>query len=102
MDSNKNPNLIEIGVKSFLNHTLKKCNDFKMKYFNTLYNFILFVFFILILTMILFFKYKGKITNDEKEMKDIEKKNYILSKIRNYQQNKLQQQQMLISGLPYY
>lgn len=97
-----NPNLTEIGFKSFLNITLKKCKDFKMNYFNAVYNIFLFIFFLLLLITILFIKYKGKMTNEEIERKEQEKRNYVLSKIAAYQENKLKQQQILISGLPHY
>ena len=46
------------------------------------------------------YKYKGKLTPEELEEKDRQKKQYILSKIRNYQQAKLREQQDLITGLP--
>lgn len=96
------PKLTEVGFKSFLNITLKKCNNFRMNYFNTIYNIILFIIFLSLLSIILIFKYKGKMTIEEIKKKEEEQKNYILSKIVNYQKSKLKQQQMLISGLPYY
>ena len=37
------PRLIEPGVKSFLNSTLKTCREFKNKYNNTLLNIGLFI-----------------------------------------------------------
>ena len=56
----------------------------------------------MILGVTLLVKYKGKLTPAEKEEKENEKKQYILSKIRNYQQDKVRKQQELITGLPHW
>jgi hypothetical protein len=94
------PILIEPGVKYFLNQTLKNCHAFKEKYYNLFFNIILFILFFIILALLLLYKYKGKLTNQELEQKETEKKYYILSKIKNYQDAKIRTQQQLITGLP--
>uniref|UniRef100_A0A6C0KYN5 Uncharacterized protein n=1 Tax=viral metagenome TaxID=1070528 RepID=A0A6C0KYN5_9ZZZZ len=94
------PILIEPGVKYFLNETLKQCKDFKDKYYNTIFNMSLGVLLFLFIGMILIYKYKGKLTPSEKDEKNREKQQYILSKIKNYQDAKLRTQQNLITGLP--
>ena len=94
------PTLIEPGVKYFLSETLKQCKIFKNKYNNVLFNIGMTIFFIIILGAILLYKYKGKLTPSEKEMKNREKQQYILSKVKNYQDAKLKSQQNLITGLP--
>ena len=94
------PTLIEPGVKYFLSETLKQCKIFKNKYNNVLFNIGMTIFFIIILGAILLYKYKGKLTPSEKEMKNRQKQQYILSKIQNYQDAKLKSQQNLITGLP--
>jgi hypothetical protein len=96
------PMLTEPGVKYFLNETLKQCHIFKEKYNNTLANIGLFIGFFIILGIILLYKYKGKLTNEEIREKEMEKKKYILSKIKNYQDAKLRAQQQLITGLPHW
>jgi hypothetical protein len=96
------PTLIEPGVKYFLNETLKQCHVFKNNYNNYLLNIGLFIAFLVILGLVLLYKYKGKLTPAEKIMKDNEKKQYILSKIKNYQDAKLRAQQELITGLPHW
>lgn len=96
------PTLIEPGIKYFLNETLKQCRLFKETYNNTLFNISILIIFILILGVTLIVKYKGKLTPSEKEQKENEKKQYILSKIRNYQQDKVRRQQELITGLPHW
>ena len=96
------PLLIEPGVKYFLNETLKQCNEFKNKYNNILFNISLFIFFILILGIILLYKYKGKLTPMEKEKLNRDKQQYILEKIKKFQEAKKQASQDLITGLPYW
>ena len=97
-----NPVLTEPGVKYFLNETLKQCSEFKNKYHNMIYNIVLCVLFFLLLLFILLVKYKGKLTPSEREIKNREKQQYILSKIKNYQQAKQRAQNELITGLPHW
>jgi hypothetical protein len=101
-DNFSKPILTEPGVKYFLNETLKQCREFKNTYHNLLFNISLFVIFFVILGSLLLIKYKGKLTPSEKEMKNRQKQQYILSKIKNYQDAKQIAQQELISGLPHW
>jgi len=96
------PVLVEPGVKYFLRETLKQCNEFRNKYNNLLFNICLGLGFFFLLGSILFIKYKGKLTPAEKLRKDKEKQQYILSKIKNYQDAKRIAQQELITGLPHW
>ena len=99
---NKTPALIEPGVKYFLNETLKQCHSYRIKYNNIILNISLAIGFFILLGSILLFKYKGKLTPLEKEIKNREKKEYILSKIKNFQDSKRRAQQELITGLPHW
>ena len=96
------PKLIEPGVKYFLNETLKQCHSFKENYNNLIINIGLLLCFIIILGIILLIKYKGKLTPEEIKQKELEKKKYILSKIKNYQDARKKEQQELITGLPHW
>ena len=96
------PVLVEPGVKSFINSTLKQCREFKNKYNNVMLNIGLFAGLIILAFLILVFKYKGKLTPEEKKNKEQEKKQYILTKIRNFQDAKQKAQQELITGLPHW
>ena len=96
------PKLIEPGVRYFLNETLKQCHIFKENYKNLIFNIGLLIFFILILGIVLLIKYKGKLTLEEIKQKEIEKKKYILSKIKNYQDARKKEEQELITGLPHW
>jgi len=59
-----------------------------------------FVILTLVVSAVLFYKYKGRLTPLEKERKNREKQQYILSKIKNVQDAKRRSQQELITGLP--
>ena len=60
----------------------------------------MFIGFLIILGLILLYKYKGRLTNEEKHTKNEEKQKYILSKIKHLQEAKKIAQQELITGLP--
>lgn len=94
------PSLIEPGVKYFLNQTLKQCHVIKNNYHNILFNLGLFIAFSLVLLFILVYKYKGRLTPFEKDQKNKEKQQYILSKIKVVQDSKRRAHQELITGLP--
>jgi len=99
-DEFSKPLLVEPGVKYFLHETLKQCKVYKEKYNNYLYNAGLLICFIFILGAILLYKYKGKLSEEEVEQKEREKKQYILSKIKNFQDAKRSAHQELITSLP--
>jgi hypothetical protein len=96
------PMLTEPGVKYFINETLKQCHQFKEQHQNMIFNICLLVSFFIILGILLLYKYKGKLTPEEIEQKETIKKQYILSKIRNFQDAKIRAQQELITGLPHW
>jgi hypothetical protein len=98
----KIPTLTEPDVRYFLNATLKQCHDFKENYKNTVVNILLLLSFFIILGIILLVKYKGKLTPEEMKHKEMEKKKYILSKIKNYQDARRREEQELITGLPHW
>ena len=96
------PMLTEPGVKYFINETLKQCRQFKENHQHIIFNIGLLVMFFIILGVFLFYKYKGKLSEEEIEQKELLKKQYILSKIRIFKDAKIKSQQELITGLPHY
>jgi len=94
------PELTEPGVKYFLYQSLKQCHITRENFHNMVFNIGLFIAFLIILGFILLYKYKGKLTPVEIERKNKEKQEYILSKIKNFQQAKRIAHQELITGLP--
>jgi hypothetical protein len=97
---NTKPQLIEPGIKSYITHSLQKCNEFKTKYYNRIINISLFLAFVVLIGTICYIKYKGKLTEEELEVKSLQKKYYILEKIKSYQDARKIAQQELITGLP--
>jgi len=96
------PSLTEPGVKYFLNQTLKQCHVIKNNFHNTVFNIGLLIAFFIVLGAILLYKYKGKLTPIELERKNKEKQQYILSKIKIFQESKRKAHQELITGLPHW
>ena len=96
------PMLTEPGVKFFLSESLKQCHKFKENHQNTILTIGLFIGFLIILGILLLYKFKGKLTPEEIEEKEMDKKRYIMSRIKNYQDAKVKAQQELITGLPHW
>ena len=94
------PSLVEPGTKYFLNETLIKCARFKKEYYNDLFNIIGITIVIISIIGFLYYKYKGKLTPAEKMLKERDRKHYILSRIKNYQDAKRLESQTLITGMP--
>jgi type II secretory pathway component PulF len=96
---NIRPRLIEPGVKYFMSSTLEKCNNFKCRYYNFLYNLGLLLLFILIIGITLYFKYKRKHNlklNEENKKKE---KEYLLNKLRFIKDYKKNQMNHIMSDL---
>lgn len=81
--NDEKPILIEPGVKSFFNGVLKGCNQIRSNHYNTIFNISMFALFVFLLCSILYFKYKGKLTPEEKERKRQQEKQYILTRLNN-------------------
>ena len=96
------PALTEPGVKSFLSHTLKHCHKVKSEYYNKVFNICLFVGFVSLVVGLLIYKYKGKLSPAEIHVKNQEKQQYVLSRIKQFQINKERAHNALITGLPHW
>jgi hypothetical protein len=94
------PILTEPGVKYFLSQTLKQCHAIKNNYHNLVFNIAVLSSFLFVFGLILLYKYKGRLTQSEKDDKNKEKQQYILSKIKQFQETKRRVHQELITGLP--
>ena len=96
------PKLIEPNIKYFTKATLKQCKLIKQKYFSIIFNIVCFVLLMTVVGGLLVYKYKGKLSPLEKEVKMQQQKYYIFSKIKQYQDIRLQENQSLITNLPKY
>lgn len=99
-DDYSKPTLTEPGVKYFLHQTLKQCHIVRDNFHNMVFNIGMLIAFLLILGLILLYKYKGRLSPIEIEKKNKEKQQYILSKIKKFQDAKRIAHQELITGLP--
>ena len=97
---NIRPALVEPGVKYFIGSTLKQCREFKDKHINILFNISVFVVFTTIVAIILIYRYKGKPTPAEIEIKNRKKQEYIVSKLQQIAYIKRQTSDRLITNLP--
>jgi hypothetical protein len=75
------PILTEPGVKYFMNEVLKTCNERKSLFTNSIFNLVLFLLFVLIVGGFLYYKYRGKLTPEEKEAKLREQKQDVLARL---------------------
>jgi hypothetical protein len=96
------PRLIEPGVKYFLSGTLKECRKFKDLHTSIFFNiYMAFILFIIIGGFLLF-RYKGKLTPAEIEIKNRKKQEYIISKLSQiaYLRKNQGLPEGMITGLP--
>ena len=75
------PSLTEPGVKFFMSKVLKHCSQQKYMFSNLVFNVVLFLVFVLIIGGFLYYKYRGKLTPEEKERKFREEKQDVLIRL---------------------
>jgi hypothetical protein len=97
-----NPLLVEGGFKQFINQSLKHCRTIRQEYINNVFNLSLLFFLILGIFAFLYYNYKGKLSEEEMKEREKKKEQYILTRIKNYQDDKRRNSQKLISGLPHW
>jgi purine-cytosine permease-like protein len=94
------PSLIEPGIRNFVTVTLKQCHQFRTNYENYIFNITLAITLILVIACVLYLKYRGKPSLEEKRKRDNIKKEYILSRIQNFQEARDEMHQRLVTDLP--
>uniref|UniRef100_A0A6C0JMM2 Uncharacterized protein n=1 Tax=viral metagenome TaxID=1070528 RepID=A0A6C0JMM2_9ZZZZ len=100
----ENPRLIENSAKNYLFQTLQKCHNNRVSIYYYALNFGVLFLFVGIICLILYYCSKQKLTDYEKQQKMLKDQQYILSKIRYYQEDKKERQRSQVSGitdLPY-
>jgi hypothetical protein len=75
------PRLIEPGVRYFLSGTLKECRKFKDRNESIIFNISMAGLLFVLIGGFLYYRYKGKLTPAELEIKNTKKKEYIVSKL---------------------
>lgn len=99
MEEYVKPSLIESNTRYFLGHTLKQCRILKNNYISYIFNISMFVLFLILFGGILIYRYKGKLTPAEKEIKNRKKYEYIISKLQQVAYEK-KRDSSLITDLP--
>lgn len=92
--------LIEPGVRFFYQKTLQGCHRVKETYYNGLYNLGLLIVFFGLAFSILFYKRKARPTLEDREKKKRLQYEYIVSKMRNYQDIRARQSPNIVADLP--
>jgi len=100
------PKLVHTSTKFFFNKILKNCNSVKQHNYNLFYNIGMFIVFVSIFFVILYSKYKGNMTIEERYQKNTKDKQYIMSKLVYYNRQNLDNNQKIknnmITNLPDY
>ena len=98
---NKNPSLIEPGVKYFLTETLQNCKNTKLEYYNNIWNLSMFLFLTIGLGVFLYSKYKGKKqTEKTRKHREREVREYIASKVENIKKEQQKKRGEMITNIP--
>jgi len=100
MESILSPSLTEPGVLYFLKESLKKCNEKKTIFYNTLFNLGFLFIFISILGILLVYKKHSKLTPDEIKNKKILSQQYMLEKIKSFREKRQKEENEIITTLP--
>lgn len=94
------PLLTENITKFYIRSSLKEVRRFKNKYITIFVNLALFFGFLGIISILLYCKYKGKLTPDEIKSKENLKKQYLFEKLHKISYEKQKENQNLITDLP--
>ena len=94
------PSLTENTTKYYIRKSLIEVRQFKDKYITIFVNILLLLILLGAIIGFLLFKYKGKLTPQEKLIKEREKKQYLFKKLQQYSYEKQKNSQNLITNLP--
>ena len=81
-----NPNLIEYSTKKFLFDKLQQCHHYRSSIYFYALNIGIFILFAGITYFALYFAHKNKLTEAEKKYKMMQEQDFIMSRIRFYQE----------------
>ena len=94
------PTLTEFSTKFYIRNSLKEVRRVKDKYITIGVNVGLFILLIAVGGGLLYWKYKGKLTPQQKKVKEQEKKMYLFQKLHQISYEKEKASQNLITNLP--
>ena len=94
------PSLTDLTTKFNIRNSLKEVRRIKDYYISIGINIFLLLFFIVLTISLLYYKYKGKLTIEEKQLKEKQKKQYLFQKLHQISYQKSKEKQNLITDLP--
>jgi hypothetical protein len=94
------PNLTENSMKSYLSSILSNCHCHRIHIYYIVLNLSVFILFISITAIILYYCYKRKPNAYEYRKKMLRDQEYVLNKIRFYQEQNQKEQSSSITKLP--
>jgi len=100
MDYSAAPKLVEPGAKYFLYNTLNQCHSNRVNIYSWVLNISVFLIFVGIFGAALYYCRKRKLTPEQEYQKMMKEQAYILSKIRFYQNERLDHPLSSITSLP--
>ena len=97
------PGLIDSSVKSYMFNTLKQCHENRVNIYYYGLNIAVFVAFAIVVGFILYNCSKNKLTDYDKQQKNLQDQQYVMSKIRFYKEQQINNQQQMssITNLPF-
>jgi hypothetical protein len=95
--------LIENTTKNYLFQTLKQCHNHRVSIYYYVLNISIFILFILITGTVLYYCNKYKLSDVDKKRKMYKDQQYVLSKIRYFQEERKQNENQMsnITQLPF-
>ena len=102
MNNTPSPQLVDDLSKYYMQDVLKRCNQTRTNMYITLFNLFVLAGLVLLVVIVLYVLYKGKPDKHQSYNKMIKDQEYVLSKIRFYQeqQKKISNASSLIDNLP--
>lgn len=92
--------LTEPGIKNLFIQNLNECKQIKLNYHTKCLNLALFIGFFVCLGILLYVKYKGRLSDEEKESRKEKDRLYILNQIKMVQIDRQKTSNELITNLP--
>jgi anaerobic C4-dicarboxylate transporter len=95
------PRLIEMGAKNYMTGILQKCHENRVNIYLYVLNIGILILFVTVVSVVLYYCYKRKLSPEEDYQKRLKEQDYILSKIRYYKDHQRSiASRASITGLP--
>lgn len=94
------PRLTETGTKYFMNETLKNCSKMKYYHYNNLFNLCLCSIFFIVLAFTIYYSYKHKKQDVDKQEENSRTQQYILNMAKQLNDKRLKENGSKITDLP--